>query len=179
MDDNQILIVIGETGSGKTTQITQYVAEAGYTIRGKIGCTQPRRVAAMSVAKRVSEEFGCRLGQEVRKTSSVENSKWTYTKVPSFPRYGKWRNKSWNSGITRNSQNSRKTWFLMKKDPKDGKYSRKGIKTKQKQSVQRYILFLGIPYLAIPLLFFIWRNLLLDPVCLYHGKDILAGILEG
>ena len=64
--DNQILIVIGETGSGKTTQITQYLAESGYTTRGKIGCTQPRRVAAMSVAKRVSEEFGCRLGQEVR-----------------------------------------------------------------------------------------------------------------
>jgi ATP-dependent RNA helicase DHX8/PRP22 len=64
--DNQILIVIGETGSGKTTQITQYLAEAGYTVKGKIGCTQPRRVAAMSVAKRVSEEFGCRLGQEVR-----------------------------------------------------------------------------------------------------------------
>jgi len=60
-----MLIVIGETGSGKTTQITQYLAEAGYTVKGKIGCTQPRRVAAMSVAKRVSEEFGCRLGQEV------------------------------------------------------------------------------------------------------------------
>lgn len=65
--DNQILIVIGETGSGKTTQITQYLAEAGYTARGKIGCTQPRRVAAMSVAKRVSEEYGCCLGQEVNK----------------------------------------------------------------------------------------------------------------
>ncbi|CAK9061786.1 Probable pre-mRNA-splicing factor ATP-dependent RNA helicase DEAH5 (DEAH RNA helicase homolog PRP22) [Durusdinium trenchii] len=63
--DNQVLIVIGETGSGKTTQITQYLAEAGYTSRGVIGCTQPRRVAAMSVAKRVSEEYGCRLGQEV------------------------------------------------------------------------------------------------------------------
>ncbi|GBM50801.1 ATP-dependent RNA helicase DHX8, partial [Araneus ventricosus] len=62
--DNQILIVIGETGSGKTTQMTQYLAEAGFTARGKIGCTQPRRVAAMSVAKRVAEEFGCRLGQE-------------------------------------------------------------------------------------------------------------------
>lgn len=63
--DNQILIVIGETGSGKTTQITQYLAEFGLTARGKIGCTQPRRVAAMSVAKRVAEEYGCRLGQEV------------------------------------------------------------------------------------------------------------------
>ena len=65
---NQILIVIGETGSGKTTQITQYLAEVGYTVRGKIGCTQPRRVATMSVAKRVAEEVGCRLGAEVRTT---------------------------------------------------------------------------------------------------------------
>ena len=63
--ENQILVVIGETGSGKTTQMTQYMAEAGFTSRGIIGCTQPRRVAAMSVAKRVAEEFGCRLGQEV------------------------------------------------------------------------------------------------------------------
>jgi len=53
--DNRILIVIGETGSGKTTQITQYLHEAGLTKKGKIGCTQPRRVAAMSVAQRVSE----------------------------------------------------------------------------------------------------------------------------
>lgn len=63
--DNQVLVVIGETGSGKTTQMTQYLAEVGYTSKGKIGCTQPRRVAAMSVAKRVAEEFGCRLGEEV------------------------------------------------------------------------------------------------------------------
>uniref|UniRef100_A0A4W3GAM7 DEAH-box helicase 8 n=1 Tax=Callorhinchus milii TaxID=7868 RepID=A0A4W3GAM7_CALMI len=71
--DNQVLIVIGETGSGKTTQITQYLAEAGYTTRGKIGCTQPRRVAAMSVAKRVSEEYGCCLGQEVGYTIRFED----------------------------------------------------------------------------------------------------------
>lgn len=63
--DNQILIVIGETGSGKTTQMTQYMVEAGLAKRHKIGCTQPRRVAATSVAKRVAEEFGCRLGSEV------------------------------------------------------------------------------------------------------------------
>jgi len=63
--DNQMLVVVGETGSGKTTQMPQYLAEAGYTSRGKVACTQPRRVAAMSVAKRVAEEYGCRLGQEV------------------------------------------------------------------------------------------------------------------
>lgn len=79
--DNQILIVIGETGSGKTTQITQYLAEAGYTTRGKIGCTQPRRVAAMSVAKRVSEEFGCRLGQEVGYTIRFEDCTSPETKI--------------------------------------------------------------------------------------------------
>ncbi|CAN1259801.1 Pre-mRNA-splicing factor ATP-dependent RNA helicase DEAH1 [Linum perenne] len=62
----QILIIVGETGSGKTTQITQYLHEAGYTKLGKkIGCTQPRRVAAMSVAARVSQEMGAKLGQEV------------------------------------------------------------------------------------------------------------------
>ncbi|CAG9095713.1 unnamed protein product [Plutella xylostella] len=71
--DNQILIVIGETGSGKTTQITQYLAETGVRARGKIACTQPRRVAAMSVAKRVAEEFGCRLGQEVGYTIRFED----------------------------------------------------------------------------------------------------------
>lgn len=63
--DNQILIVVGDTGSGKTTQMTQYLAEDGFAERGKIGCTQPRRVAATSVAKRVAEEVGCRLGSEV------------------------------------------------------------------------------------------------------------------
>lgn len=70
---NQVLVVIGETGSGKTTQITQYMAEMGFTAQGIIGCTQPRRVAAMSVAKRVAEEFGCRLGQEVGYTIRFED----------------------------------------------------------------------------------------------------------
>jgi ATP-dependent RNA helicase DHX8/PRP22 len=60
-----VLVVVGETGSGKTTQLTQYLLSAGYAARGIIGCTQPRRVAAMSVAKRVAEEMGVRLGAEV------------------------------------------------------------------------------------------------------------------
>ncbi|KAJ1813398.1 hypothetical protein LPJ60_006342, partial [Coemansia sp. RSA 2675] len=63
--ENQVTIVVGETGSGKTTQLAQYLDEAGYTRFGMIGCTQPRRVAAMSVAKRVSEEMGVELGKEV------------------------------------------------------------------------------------------------------------------
>lgn len=60
--DNQIIIVVGQTGSGKTTQLTQFLYEEGYGQRGLIGCTQPRRVAAMSVAKRVSEEMDVELG---------------------------------------------------------------------------------------------------------------------
>eukprot|EP00252_Welwitschia_mirabilis_P004082 TRINITY_DN14270_c0_g2_i1.p1 TRINITY_DN14270_c0_g2~~TRINITY_DN14270_c0_g2_i1.p1 ORF type:complete len:1044 (-),score=237.61 TRINITY_DN14270_c0_g2_i1:18-3149(-) len=65
VNDHQILVIVGETGSGKTTQIPQYLHEAGYTKRGKIGCTQPRRVAAMSVASRVAQEMGVKLGHEV------------------------------------------------------------------------------------------------------------------
>uniref|UniRef100_A0A452SQC8 RNA helicase n=1 Tax=Ursus americanus TaxID=9643 RepID=A0A452SQC8_URSAM len=57
--DHQVLIIEGETGSGKTTQIPQYLFEEGYTKKGmKIACTQPRRVAAMSVAARVAREMG-------------------------------------------------------------------------------------------------------------------------
>lgn len=61
--ENQVVIVVGETGSGKTTQIPQILKEAGYP--RTIGCTQPRRVAAMSVAERVAQEQGVSLGGEV------------------------------------------------------------------------------------------------------------------
>ncbi|KAJ3951339.1 Cyclin-dependent kinase catalytic subunit [Colletotrichum tropicale] len=66
MEKYQILVIVGETGSGKTTQLPQYLHEAGYTKNGlKVGCTQPRRVAAMSVAARVADEVGVKVGQEV------------------------------------------------------------------------------------------------------------------
>ncbi|CAJ2501449.1 Uu.00g043020.m01.CDS01 [Anthostomella pinea] len=63
--DNQVVICVGETGSGKTTQLTQFLYEDGYGKLGMIGCTQPRRVAAMSVAKRVAEEMEVKLGSTV------------------------------------------------------------------------------------------------------------------
>lgn len=92
--ENQVTIVVGETGSGKTTQVTQFLHEEGFTCPAKdnksssaavgssssvadvlsslvsvparrVGCTQPRRVAAMSVAARVATEVGCELGAEV------------------------------------------------------------------------------------------------------------------
>lgn len=67
IEKHQVMIVVGETGSGKTTQLPQYLHEAGYSKNGKlmIGCTQPRRVAATSVATRVAQEMGVTLGEEV------------------------------------------------------------------------------------------------------------------
>ena len=79
--DNQLMVVVGDTGSGKTTQLTQYLAEEGYAENGMIGCTQPRRVAAMSVARRVSEEVGCSVGQEVGYTIRFEDCTSPETKV--------------------------------------------------------------------------------------------------
>lgn len=65
VEKHQALIIVAETGAGKTTQIPQYLHEAGYTNLGIIGCTQPRRVAAMSVAARVAQEMGVKLGNDV------------------------------------------------------------------------------------------------------------------
>lgn len=77
----QVMVVIAETGSGKTTQIPQYLLEKGLNSGGMIGVTQPRRVAAMSVAQRVSDEKGCRLGQEVGYSIRFEDKTSDKTKI--------------------------------------------------------------------------------------------------
>jgi len=79
--DNQVVIVVGQTGSGKTTQLTQFLYEDGYSQRGLIGCTQPRRVAAMSVAKRVSEEMAVKLGGLVGYAIRFEDCTSSETKI--------------------------------------------------------------------------------------------------
>lgn len=62
---HQVVVVAGETGSGKTTQIPKMCLEAGLGIEARIGCTQPRRVAALSVSRRIAEELGVGWGREV------------------------------------------------------------------------------------------------------------------
>lgn len=79
--DNQVIIVVGQTGSGKTTQLTQFLYEDGYAKHGLIGCTQPRRVAAMSVAKRVSEEMEVKLGGLVGYAIRFEDCTSRETKI--------------------------------------------------------------------------------------------------
>ena len=65
--NHQIVIVIGETGSGKTTQIPQFFLDSPNFLKGnqRIGVTQPRRIAAITIAQRVSDERKTKLGQEI------------------------------------------------------------------------------------------------------------------
>ncbi|NNL94674.1 MAG: ATP-dependent RNA helicase HrpA, partial [Xanthomonadales bacterium] len=58
--EHPVVVVAGETGSGKTTQLPKFCLEAGRGTKGFIGCTQPRRIAARAMAERVSEELGTR-----------------------------------------------------------------------------------------------------------------------
>ena len=62
---NQVVVLAGETGSGKTTQIPKMCLEAGLGIEAKIGCTQPRRVAALSISRRIAEELNVQWGREI------------------------------------------------------------------------------------------------------------------
>ncbi|AKE41389.1 HrpA-like helicase [Corynebacterium kutscheri] len=63
--NNQVVIIAGETGSGKTTQIPKICLELGLGVRGLIGHTQPRRLAARTVAERIAEELGQKIGESV------------------------------------------------------------------------------------------------------------------
>ncbi|MEV6300338.1 ATP-dependent RNA helicase HrpA [Actinoplanes sp. NPDC051861] len=75
--DHQVVVVAGETGSGKTTQIPKICVELGRGVRGQIGHTQPRRIAARTVAERIAEELdrplGSTVGYKVRFTDQVSD----------------------------------------------------------------------------------------------------------
>ncbi|MGY1641078.1 ATP-dependent RNA helicase HrpA [Geodermatophilus sp. SYSU D00703] len=76
--DSQVVVVAGETGSGKTTQLPKVALEIGRGVRGRIGHTQPRRIATRTVAERIAEELGTPLGEvvgwKVRFTDQVSDT---------------------------------------------------------------------------------------------------------
>ncbi len=80
---HQVVVIAGETGSGKTTQIPKMCLEAGLGIEAKIGCTQPRRVAALSISRRIAEELNVTWGREVgcKIRFDDRSSDYTYIKL--------------------------------------------------------------------------------------------------
>jgi len=83
ISNHPVVIISGETGSGKTTQIPKFCLAAGRGIDGKIGCTQPRRIAAMTVSKRIAEELGeppgVSVGYKIRFTNKTSPN--TFIKI--------------------------------------------------------------------------------------------------
>ncbi|KAF2172945.1 hypothetical protein M409DRAFT_35405 [Zasmidium cellare ATCC 36951] len=79
VEKHQVTVLIGQTGSGKTTQLPQYLEQAGWCNDGKV--IAPRRVAATTVAKRVSEEMRCQLGQQVGYSIRFEDVSSATTRI--------------------------------------------------------------------------------------------------
>ena len=78
--DHQVVIVAGETGSGKTTQIPKICLDLGRGVTGMIGHTQPRRLAARTVADRIAEELGTELGRRRAATRSASPTRSARTR---------------------------------------------------------------------------------------------------
>lgn len=78
LKSEQILILAGDTGCGKSTQVPQYLYRAGYE---KVACTQPRRIACISLSKRVAHEMLCEFHSEVGYQIRFERSKTVHTRI--------------------------------------------------------------------------------------------------
>ncbi|CAI4044753.1 hypothetical protein SKDZ_11G1320 [Saccharomyces kudriavzevii ZP591] len=83
IESNPVTVLIGETGSGKSTQIPQFILEQLYDKKkhGSIAVTQPRRVAAINLATRVSQEHGCKLGDQVGYSVRFDNTTTAKTRL--------------------------------------------------------------------------------------------------
>ncbi len=81
LESSGVIILTGDTGSGKSTQVPQYLDEAGYTRAGCVVCTQPRAISAKALAHRVAEEMGVRVGREVGYSVRFEDCTSVVTRV--------------------------------------------------------------------------------------------------
>jgi pre-mRNA-splicing factor ATP-dependent RNA helicase DHX38/PRP16 len=78
---NKVTIVVGETGCGRTTQIPNFIYESGLVNGGIVGITQPRRIAAISVAEFVAKQLGSRLGELVGYQIRFDDQTFDHTKI--------------------------------------------------------------------------------------------------
>ncbi|KAF3513114.1 hypothetical protein F2Q69_00008163 [Brassica cretica] len=81
VENNPVVVIIGETGSGKSTQLSQILHRHGYTKSRAIAVTQPRRVAAVSVARRVAQELDVNLGEDVGYAIRFEDRTSSKTRI--------------------------------------------------------------------------------------------------
>ncbi|XP_053404497.1 uncharacterized protein LOC123554059 [Mercenaria mercenaria] len=79
--ENQVCVILGETGSGKSTQIVQYLSQAGFADTGRIACTQPRKIAAVSLATHVASELASSVGQIIGYKVGMQTKMSAVTKV--------------------------------------------------------------------------------------------------